>query len=200
MLSDSDAASRVVRSSFEPRPQNATPNKRIPTATELSTYLTKYAGVDLGACNTYKSKVTGNFTGTTDEVIQWAAWKWGLDEDVLRAVAVLESNWYMSAVGDGGISYGLMQIKSTVHVGTAPLSQLSTAFNADFYGMYIRYYYDGCAGWLMDVDHVGTYAAGDFWGSVGAWYAGRWHTAPAEEYIAKVKSILAARTWAQPGF
>jgi soluble lytic murein transglycosylase-like protein len=36
--------------------------------------------------------VTGNFRGTTDEIIRWAAWKWGIDEDLLRAVAARESD------------------------------------------------------------------------------------------------------------
>ena len=53
----------------------------------------------------------GNFTGTTTEIFQWAACKWGIDEDTLRAVAVQESDWHQSAVGDncgvvGEASYG----------------------------------------------------------------------------------------------
>ena len=36
----------------------------------------------------------GQFTGTTDEIFQWAACKWGLPDDVLRAIAVRESTWY----------------------------------------------------------------------------------------------------------
>ena len=38
-------------------------------------------------------RVTGNFTGTTDEIIQWAACKWGIDEDIVRAQAAKESYW-----------------------------------------------------------------------------------------------------------
>jgi soluble lytic murein transglycosylase-like protein len=33
-----------------------------------------------------------SFRGTTDEIIRWAAWKWGIDEDLLRAVAARESD------------------------------------------------------------------------------------------------------------
>ena len=57
-----------------------------------------------------------------DEVFQWVAAKWGLSPDVVRAVAYVESRWRMSMAGDGGVSFGLMQVKSTVHQGTAPLS------------------------------------------------------------------------------
>lgn len=45
-------------------------------------------------------RVTGNFTGTTDEILQWAACKWGNDEDIVRAQAARESWWQMTAKGD----------------------------------------------------------------------------------------------------
>lgn len=39
-------------------------------------------------------RVSGQFTGTTDEIFQWAACKWGLSDNMLRAIAVRESTWY----------------------------------------------------------------------------------------------------------
>ncbi len=196
-LSDAEAAARVRRSSWEPRPENYTPNHRVPTSTELAAFRSLNA-----APAWYKDKVTGNFTGTTDEIIQWAAHKWGIDEDLFRAAAVQESWWYMSTVGDGGLSFGLMQIKSTVSKGTYPLSQLSTAFNVDYYAASFRYYYDGAATWLNDPCCFSgtTYEAGDVWGSVGAWFAGRWYTTGAVDYINSVKGRLVNRTWSQAGF
>ena len=56
-------------------------------------------------------RVTGNFTGTTDEIIQWAACKWGIDEDIVRAQTAMESWWHQSTVGDNGESFGLMQVR-----------------------------------------------------------------------------------------
>ena len=196
-LSDAEAAARVTRSSWEPRPENYTPNHRVPTASELAAFRSLSATPAL-----YEDKITGNFTGTTDEIIQWAAHKWGIDEDLLRAAAVQESWWYMSTTGDGGISYGLMQIKSTVSKGTHPLSQQSTAFNVDYYGASIRYYFDGAATWLNDPCCFSgtTYAAGDIRGSVGAWFAGRWYTTAATDYMRAVYGRLDQRTWSQSGF
>ena len=46
----------------------------------------------------------------------------------------------------------------------------------------------------------GTYAAGDVWGCVGTWFAGRWYTAPAETYIAAVKNNLNTRVWESANF
>jgi len=69
-----------------------------------------------------RDQVTGNFAGTTTEIIQWAACKWGIDEDTIRA-AVMESYWHMSDLGDvcgppGEASYGLLKIKNEDCSGT----------------------------------------------------------------------------------
>src|SRR5581483_2740680 len=88
-LDDATAASRVVRDpGFEPRPDNALANRTIPTAAELAQVGTDGALDAHGA--SLIAKVTGNFTGTTDEILQWASYKWGFDPDVTRATAVTE--------------------------------------------------------------------------------------------------------------
>lgn len=201
-LGDAEAASRVRRSSWEPRPGNTSANQTSPTSAQLQSF---YAAGSWGPCgDPLRRRVTGDFTGTTDEILQWAAHKWRLDEDVLRAVAVRESNWNQLFHGDrgNGESYGLMQAKSSVQRGTYPLSQRSTAFNVDFYGAGQRYYLEGCADWIdRQAGSRGTYAAGDMWGSVGAWYSGAWHDWGAESYISKVKHELwTRRGWEQAGF
>ena len=116
----------------------------------------------------YTSLVSGNFVGSTDEIIQWAAWKWGVDEDVIRAVAVLELDWRQDAVGNRGVTFGLMQVKTPLAgggngwPGTFPLARDSTPFNADYYGRAFRSCYNGRETWLG-----GGYSAGDGWGWVG---------------------------------
>ena len=59
----------------------------------------------------------------------------------------------------------------------------------------IRAYYDGRMAWLNTVERGRDYAPGDLWGSVGAWFAGRWRTPAAERYIGEVKAHLRQRTW-----
>ena len=196
VLSDAEAAARVRRSGWEPRPGNAAANQRTPEPGELDTFLAD----NISVYRAHKPLVTGNFTGTTDEIIQWAAHKWGLDEDILRAVVVKESWWRTQAVGDNGLSFGLTQIKVTYHAGTHPLSAASTAFNVDYYGALFRYYYDGHADWLDEMDKGQDYAAGDLWGAIGAHYAGRWHTPAADGYIASVQRHLDQRTWTTQDF
>ena len=58
------------------------------------------------------NRVDGDFAGTTDEIIQWAACKWGIDEDIVRAQVIKESCWYQSATGDNGESWGLGQVRA----------------------------------------------------------------------------------------
>ncbi|MGZ4278479.1 MAG: hypothetical protein ACXVFK_16120 [Solirubrobacteraceae bacterium] len=151
----------------------------------------------------YAKWVTGHFTGTTDEVIQWAAIKWGFHPDLLRAVATVESYWRMSMVGDNGDSFGLFQVRRPYHCKepSCALFRGDAAANADYYGAILRAFYDGRQTWLNSVgDNGKRYRRGDLWGSVGAWFSGRWWSPPARGYIAQVKHSLAKRTWRAPGF
>ena len=210
--SDTAAAARVRRSPWEPRPQNATANTTVPAT---SRPVPGYGGMEHGAA--LFGRVTGAFTGTTDETIQWAAVKWGLPDDVMRAQAVTESNWYQnhkidgvpvrdhgygdygqcggspggSGYGSGGpASFGLMQIKYCMNPNTWKYSETSTAFNLDYYGAILR----GCIeGWETWLGH--GYTAGDLWGCVGRWYSGDWYGAGAVHYIATVRRHLSAAPW-----
>jgi hypothetical protein len=149
----------------------------------------------------YARFVNGRFRGTTDEIIQWAAYKWGFDPRLLRAAAVVESWWHQSAVGDNGDSFGLFQVRRPYHCwGECRIARDSTAFNADYYGGILRAYFDGKMGWLNTVERGRDYGPGDVWGSVGAWYAGRWWTDPAKGYIRVVRQRLRERTWRTAGF
>jgi hypothetical protein len=196
-FSDRHAARLVHRSPFEPRPDNRPDNHRMPTRALLAHFRAQNA-------MPYKGQLDGHFTGTTDEIIQWAAIKHGLAPDLLRAVAVVESYWHMSLVGDNGDSFGVFQVRRPYHCVTADVCAgfaHDTALNADYYAAIIRAYFDGRMDWLTSVSGNGRrYRAGDIWGSVGAWYSGRWHSQDAEKYIAEVKQALTQRTWRSLNF
>ncbi|MEM8709225.1 MAG: hypothetical protein AAGE98_22390 [Actinomycetota bacterium] len=154
-------------------------------------------------------RVDGDFTGTTDEILQWAACKWGIDEDIVRAQTVKESWWHMAARGDrtGGDcfwavagdvdgtgncpeSVGILQVRFPYHGDAFPSSMWSTAYNADYTYAIWRTCYEGGYGWLGD-----GYGAGDLWGCLGVWFSGRWYNDAANGYIAAVADILEDRTW-----
>lgn len=174
------------RTGWEPRPDNEDENGTTPPS---DFHLVGYAGMDQAVWD----RVKGNFTGTTDEVIQWAACKWGLSDNVLRAQAVVESNWHMSQVGDAGScsqdpsSIGIFQIKWCQHPGTRAYSRISTPFNADYDAAVIR----GCIG---GHDYV---VGGELWGCIGRWYSGGWHDSGANNYIGLVQDELAQKDWLQ---
>ena len=84
----------------ETAPANAPFNNTIPTATQLSRYAAN------GYTSTYQddytqyARVTGNYIGSTDMIMRWAACKYGISEDVVRAQAWVESGWHQGGVGD----------------------------------------------------------------------------------------------------
>jgi hypothetical protein len=172
--------------------------------------------------NRFYARVTGNFTGTTDEIIQWAACKWGIDEDIVRAQAAKESGWFQQNRGDftsnpdvcvpgHGIgvdgrpgecpeSIGIMQVRYQYLTPAFPMATDSTAYNLDAALAARRSCFEGNEPWLNTTDRGADYAAGDLWGCVGMWFAGRWHTTDADTYMTAVQDYLIRRIWTAPEF
>jgi len=104
---DAQCAAQVHRSSWEPRPDNQTPNHTMPDPAAVHAAF-RARPVGLPHWDDWLlPRVDGQFTGTTDEIIQWAACKWGIADNVLRAVAEQESTWYQAEVYPSGrpVSY-----------------------------------------------------------------------------------------------
>jgi autotransporter family porin len=150
----------------------------------------------------HRPRISGAFVGTTDEIIQWAACKWGLSDELLRAQAVVESGWVQAARGDyerrsEGVctvhdrgdpcptSFGLLQNKWYFNRPAYPQLRGMTAFHMDWSAAQLRGCYDG---------HKG-FPAGDFWGCVGNWFSGEWDDRGARDYVARVRAELAAKRW-----
>ena len=74
----------------EVRPQNTTANNTVPpssSSVDWGTALndwTKFVNDD-------RAKVTGDYTGTTGDILQWVSCKWGIDVNLVRADAWIES-------------------------------------------------------------------------------------------------------------
>ena len=218
-LPDDAACAARVRTVAENKRMNAGANATRGAQTIPASF---FSGDDPRAGTTIAPRIDGAYTGTTDEILQWTACKWGIDEDIVRAQAVTESWWRQTALGDWGVdatrcppghglgadgtpnqcpeSWGILQNRYPYEVAAWPGIAMSTAFNADLaYGIW-RGCFEGYETWLNTVDRGATYAAGDQWGCVGRWFAGRWHTAPADQYISTVQGHVAARTWETANF
>jgi hypothetical protein len=97
--SGSACVRRVHRSAWEPRPDNFKRNHVMPDAAAVhKAFRARPLAVDKNYDRRWDTwllrRVDGHFAGTTDEIFQWAACKWGLSDNMLRAVAVRESTWY----------------------------------------------------------------------------------------------------------
>jgi hypothetical protein len=206
--SDATCASEV-RPAAEVRPANAAANHT--------------AGV---GGNSVIPRVTGSYVGTTDQIIQWAACKWGIDEDIVRAQATVESYWFQRTTGDfttdasmcvpghqtlgaDGIpgqcpeSIGLLQVRYPYHptaFSSANDAAVSTAYNVDYAYANWRTCFEGGDSWLNTLNPPRPYQAGDLWGCLGVWSSGRWYDSGAMNYINRVQSSLSARIWETPTF
>lgn len=167
-------------------------------------------------------RIDGNFTGTTIDILRWAACKWGIDQDIVFAQAAVESWWHQGNLGDWGTdasdcppghklgqdgrrgqcpqSYGILQNRYPYEPGGWPALARSTAMNADAAYATWRSCYNGYETWLNTVPRGSRYHKGDVWGCVGRWFAGRWRTPAALGYIAKVKTYLREKIWLRPDF
>lgn len=97
--SGTTCAGLLHRSTWEPRRDNTKRNHIVPNASAVHR---AFAERPLAGGDSYDKRwdrwllprVDGQFTGTTDEIFQWGACKWGLSDDMLRAIADQESTWY----------------------------------------------------------------------------------------------------------
>jgi hypothetical protein len=215
--SEASCAARVRRSDWEPRRGNQLYNQRVPAPAQLTALSNGTSGLN----RDYARRVTGNFVGTTDEILQWGACKWGFDEDYVRSFAARASNWQqnlwrlwtdtmsscppnaetMTAAGTTqcAIIYGILQISYTYHKQTWPMIHDNTAFNVDYALAYVRNCFEGRSGWLNGSGGR-PYAAGDEWGCLGAYYSGQWYDSDGTEYMEAIKGQMINKPWTAPGF
>jgi hypothetical protein len=201
---ETDCAARVVKTP-EVIPENQTANN---TNVFASGY--RLTGSPLGTYDAaYQSRVTGNFSGTTDEILQWGACKWGINADTVRAIAATISKWKQTALAEcnnqgqiqpetnGCQSVGIMRIKSAnippTHAGTWPYAKTSTAFNIDYALGVIRACYEGKQSSLAG--GTNAYTSGDLMGCIGAWYSGAWHDGASEGFSLTVQSTEQNKEW-----
>ena len=223
------AAARCVIPAREIHPANAPFNRYVPSGAELRAWLaTPGQGHQTPVqFNPYYKYVTGDYRGTTDEIIQWAAAKWGIPVNWLRAQYAQESIWYQQALGDltyvGPAWYelyppqarlpgtyevyesmGLSQIKwipdGSAGAGTEPLRWKSTAFSADYEAATVRFSYD-------DPGHARSrwgdpsYRPREAWNSIAAWFDPYPWGNPAQLwYVGRIQRQLRNHPWNKPYF
>jgi hypothetical protein len=241
-LSDGAAAALVTHQT-EDRPYNAIPyvigatryaaaNEYVPTRSQIQRFRRSRVsdGQSVSHFNPYFNYVDGRDglrQPSTDDLIQWAAHKWGIPEGWLRAEYVQESFWSALAQGDEAKvspgwysrypvqarvprsnrvyqSLGITQVKwipdGSVGAGTEPLRWESTAFNIDYQAATVRFYYDNPQGRRSAWRDSG-YRACQKWNSIGGWFEPfPWGNEGQQHYIEAVRQHLAGRDWATRSF
>jgi hypothetical protein len=241
-LSDAQAAALVTRRP-ETRAVNARPyaiagkrypavNYYVPTNAELRDF--RFARTSMGQpilqFNPYYAYVDGRDgmrSPSTDDLIQWAAHKWGIPEDWLRAEYVKESYWSQFQLGDETHvsarwyrmypfqariphtldvygSLGITQVQwapdGAVGVGAEPLRWKSTAFNIDYQAATVRFYYDDPQG-TRSAWGDASYVPCQRWNSIGGWFRPYpWGNGDQQTYINAVRDILVHRVWVTADF
>lgn len=202
--SGEDCARRVRSADLdrEVRPENAEANRTTPEDLSLPPWPDFWAPP---VNRSFVPRVDGNFTGSTDEIIAWGACKWGVDANVVRAMAVSETFWRQSFVGDEvddpdlcvgdydtpcPTSFGLLQLKHFTRPGSWPDSQESTAFNVDYSLAVLRGCFEGYVTYLEN-----GYAPGDIWGCAGWHFSGEWLDDDALGYIERTREHYDERAW-----
>jgi hypothetical protein len=141
----------------------------------------------------YYDRIDGACTGTTEQILEWAAKKWGFDQlgypDLAKAVGVAETWWRVSFVGPYG-ELGILQLHPGFLPDTEPATW-STAYGADYAMAVIRSYYDG-SNW------IGAATKGDLRGSVAAWNCGCAYNGGGM-YASTVFQYHSTKPWKRPG-
>jgi hypothetical protein len=204
--SDSYCADHILLSSWEPNHGNLSYN--VPKSSDPSPYDTWWNSYP--AWLALRSQADGNFVNsdgsvpTDTEVFSFAACKWGIDENLLRAVSVQETDWSERFWGDrcnlsdpsqGIGSYGIMQVKNRNcsnqgDWGGYPRTYDSTTYNVDFYGAAFRACLDRDLWYSYgSTTDVSTLVRG----CVGAWFSGSFD--PSSAYTNSVYQHLANKDW-----
>ena len=186
---------QLVRRGFEPRPENAAANATEPPA--------GFSLPDWPAGNPLvnariRPRIGGHFTGTTDEILQWAACRWGLDEDLVRAYALVLTGWRQTHSSSG--SLGIFGINPQFAGGTQDWAGRSTPFNADYVIGWWRACYEGYWTWIEDPQPGSGYAPGDALGCLGMWWSGRWYDQTARDFIGRLEMARQERKWRDGSF
>jgi len=202
-----------------PEPENRSANKAYNNRKGHRVNANFFA-TDAPAAQNLARRINGDFTGSTIDILRWAACKWGIDQDIVFAQAAVESWWQQGTLGgwttdsadcpprnklgqDGKpgecpVTWGILQ--NTYGAGGWPAIARSTAMNADAAYAVWRSCYDGYETWLNSMPRDGQYHKGDVWGCVGRWFSGQWLNPPALGYISQVKDYMREKIWLKPNF
>jgi hypothetical protein len=88
-------------------------NQTKPNATQIAYYASDgYLSSTMDAPYTWMKRIDGQYTGTTEMIIRWAACKWGMDEDMIRAQATAEHGTWIQWNAGGDERHSINQCQA----------------------------------------------------------------------------------------
>ena len=88
-------------------------NQTKPNASQLAYYASDgYRSSVMDPPYTWMKMVDGQYTGTTEMIIRWAACKWGMDEDMIRAQATTEHGTWIQWNAGGDKRHSINQCQA----------------------------------------------------------------------------------------
>jgi hypothetical protein len=156
---------------FEPWNENDGTGYNSNSIVSSPSYFYQYAGSQLGYPNADFQGIDGKYAGTTDDIMRWAACKWGVDEDWVRAQSEIETGMHQdcadmhggSTCNENGDDNNPDGSCSGLPAGLSADGWPVTNSSGDFVG-------------TSSVPHVGSYAS---WGVIQNKIAcAEWYTWP----------------------
>jgi autotransporter family porin len=216
---EATCAARIRQGGPEPRPDNVTFNQTIPPVDQVA-MLTAFGGgrgYDSAAVPLGK-RVSGNFTGTTDEILRWGACKWGFNEDFVRADAYQANGWHQAAVsgwtsnrsncptggptraGQDGTEcaqvFGMFGITWQFHKSSWPMVRDSTAFNIDYSLAVQRVCFEGLVAYMRGWGPPeNMYGPNDEFGCAASFFTGGWYDFTTIQKVNSIRDTLAKKPW-----
>ena len=92
------ACARLVEAS--PSPENRPGNERFNATVGYQVGPGIFPQGDKPQVTALASRIDGDFTGTTEDILRWVACKWGINQDIVFAEAAQESWWNQTQLGD----------------------------------------------------------------------------------------------------
>lgn len=99
-LPDGTECAAEIPTTPETVPGNAQFNRTVVTPSQLAAFADAGYTFETLTSNAQYRRIEGNYVGSTDMIMRWAACKYGIDEDVVRGQAWEESWWQQWHVGD----------------------------------------------------------------------------------------------------
>jgi autotransporter family porin len=216
---EATCAALVRRGNKEQRTDNTPFNKVLPTAAQIG-QLSSWGNPQgfAAAAMPMGKRVSGNFTGTTDEILQWAACKWGFDEDFVRADSYQANGWHQGSVsgwttttslcpsggpiraGMGGSEcaqvFGLFGLTWQFHKSAWPMIHDSTPFTVDYSLALQRVCFEGWDSYFKGVGPAGNvYGPNDEFGCAASFYTGGWYDFSTIQQVNHIRDALSSKPW-----